>query len=59
MSSQKVEQYEFSGSPSVRYVTDQTGRGWYCYCKINKLRDLQGQGCASAEEYVYDRGFGG
>ena len=41
------------------HVRDKQGRVWYCDAGSNPAADLRGQGCVLADEWHYDRMFGG
>jgi hypothetical protein len=45
--------------PNVKYVVDGKGKGWYCNPPVIKEGDLRAQGCVPAEDWDYDRMFGG
>lgn len=45
--------------PNVKYVVDGNGKGWICDASVDNDQDLRGQGCVAAEEWPYDRMFGG
>jgi hypothetical protein len=45
--------------PTVKYVIDSQGRGWICDADADSRGDLCGQGCVAADEWIYDRNFGG
>jgi hypothetical protein len=48
-----------TSTPSVRFVLDRQGRGWFCNGQVVLQGDLPAQGCVRAEEWIYDRNFGG
>jgi hypothetical protein len=44
--------------PNVKMVRDGQGRRWICDAQVSG-GDLRGQGCVLADEWIYDRNFGG
>ena len=46
-------------TPNIKYVVDHTGKGWICDASVKSGSDLRGQGCIPADEWPYDRMFGG
>ena len=45
--------------PNVMIVRDAQGGIWYCDATVSRNSDLSGAGCVSADEWHYDRMFGG
>jgi hypothetical protein len=45
--------------PNVKIVRDSQGKFWYCDAGSTSSADLRGQGCVLADEWHYDRMFGG
>ena len=50
---------QIKNHPSVKFVLDSQGNGWYCDANVSEDGDLFSQGCLREEEVIYDRGFGG
>lgn len=50
---------DLKSQPNIKMVRDNQGRAWYCDAGSNPAADLRGQGCVLAEEWHYDRMFGG
>jgi hypothetical protein len=46
------------GKPNVKYIIDNHGQGWLCDANISGS-DLRDQGCVPADDWHYDRMFGG
>ena len=49
---------EFSGA-NIRYLIDSNGNHWICEGDVDRTKNLAGQACTPAEDWVYDRSFGG
>ncbi len=45
--------------PSLRHLIDSNGNEWFCDAKVNDNEPLEGQACTPAEDWIYDRSFGG
>lgn len=45
--------------PNVTIVRDAHGGIWYCDAMVSSSSDLSGEGCVRADEWHYDRMFGG
>ena len=48
-----------SSKPTVKTVRDSHGQIWYCDASAKQGGDMAGQGCVRADEWHYDRMFGG
>jgi hypothetical protein len=46
-------------TPNVKLVRDTLGRRWLCDAAVEEDTDLSGQGCYLADDFIYDRNFGG
>ena len=46
-------------TPNVKTVRDSQGRTWLCDASADLDRDLHSQACVLAEDFIYDRNFGG
>ncbi len=46
-------------TPNIKYVVDKSGKGWICDASVKPGSDMRGQGCVPADEWPYDRMFGG
>jgi hypothetical protein len=55
----KTTNTENKSNPNIKYVVDSKGKGWICDITASDSDDLRGQGCVPAEEWHYDRMFGG
>jgi hypothetical protein len=46
-------------TPNLLFLTDDNGNHWYCEAETSTDQPLEGQACTPAEDWVYDRSFGG
>ena len=51
--------YSESSKANVKYIVDANGDGWLCDAGVSEHDNLRGQNCVSADEWHYDRMFGG
>jgi hypothetical protein len=45
--------------PNVQFLIDRNGRQWFCEVGIDRHSPLGNQACTRAEDWIYDRSFGG
>ena len=53
-----IEILELPDVPNVKYVQDRNGHGWYCSGDVSADSNFAAA-CTSADDIIYDRGFGG
>jgi len=51
-----IETTELPKTPNIKYIR-RNGKGWFCSGDTSEDGDLSS--CTSAEDTIYDRGFGG
>jgi hypothetical protein len=56
---EKRNPFEQLSQHNIKYVVDSQGHGWICNGDAIAEGDLSGQGCVRADEWHYDRMFGG
>lgn len=55
----KLNENTTASIPSLRYLVDENGNHWFCDAEAEKSKPLAGQACIPAEDWIYDRNFGG
>ncbi|MFO7652377.1 MAG: hypothetical protein R6X25_00990 [Candidatus Krumholzibacteriia bacterium] len=45
--------------PNLRYLVDASGQAWFCDADADTAAALAGQSCSPADDWTYDRNFGG